>query len=592
MSAYQYRLFVSPTGGAGAAGTIGDPASIARGQTLSRALGPGTLVWVRGGTYTLAATVAFTEADRGITWMSYPGETPIWSGGTPITGAWVLDDAPTNVWRIAFAPPSGGLRHLWVNGNRAIRARSAPQAGYIVTPTGFTAPDATIAGFARPQDVELVGHNQFRQFRVTVASAVGNAITVRAADWSYAQCPAMAGFNMLDVNNWYENARELVGSTEGYWYWNSATNTLYYKPRAGEVMNGTTPVVAGNVETLITIRGSTLATPAIDVCLRGITPAYAEWLDPNANSYVTLQAGVLVRSSPTLVTLVKTPAAVQVSQALGCVVAGCSFDHLGAAGASMEFGAQHCVVENCTFDDISGAGVVEGDITHFVADPYPSDPRAMLSFNETRNNVMRSIGVEFYDAVAVFQGYADHSQIDHNEIYDCPYTGISSIGGWGYNVPGGFTGSGWPPGITAPPTQFSVMSNNTYRNNKIVRFAQQLVDAGAIYVNGRDPSGIVSGNYALANNASVVNAYVYYLDQGSVDFSFTGNVLDNAALGGFWLNCQSLVAPSATFNTITGNHITSGGILGVPDPSNTINSNTVGPLGPAALAIIAHAGRE
>ena len=127
-------FFVAPGGSDRAAGTMKAPfATVARAQRAVRALKQiegGTLprpvtVYLRGGTYFLAQPLAFSPEDSGtaaapITYAAYPGETPIISGGRPITG-WRWVSGP--LWRATITAPMS-FRSLRVGETDAIRART------------------------------------------------------------------------------------------------------------------------------------------------------------------------------------------------------------------------------------------------------------------------------------------------------------------------------------------------------------------------------------------------------------------------------------------------------------------------------------
>ncbi len=86
------------------------------------------LVMLRAGTYYNPAGVTFDQAsDDGIsdtarvTWAAYPGETPIVSGGTRITG---FTHGAGNVWTVSIDPSKAqNFENLFYNGERRMRPR-------------------------------------------------------------------------------------------------------------------------------------------------------------------------------------------------------------------------------------------------------------------------------------------------------------------------------------------------------------------------------------------------------------------------------------------------------------------------------------
>ena len=104
----------------GARGTGSGPfRTIARAQRAIRELkaadrlqGPVT-VYLRGGTYFLSEPLTFTSADSGtaaapITYAAYPGETPVLSGGVPVT-EWERRDGEIWAGKLSLPPQSAGI---------------------------------------------------------------------------------------------------------------------------------------------------------------------------------------------------------------------------------------------------------------------------------------------------------------------------------------------------------------------------------------------------------------------------------------------------------------------------------------------------
>src|ERR1035437_6129799 len=113
-------LYVSPQG---------PIPSLAAARDAVRALrakgdnSPATVL-IRGGVYRLAETFVLTPQDSDVTYAAYAGERPIISGGRVITG-WKKGSGP--IWS---APASEQFRQLFVNGRRALRARTPTNGFY------------------------------------------------------------------------------------------------------------------------------------------------------------------------------------------------------------------------------------------------------------------------------------------------------------------------------------------------------------------------------------------------------------------------------------------------------------------------------
>jgi hypothetical protein len=76
--------------------------------------------------------------------------------------------------------------------------------------------------------------------------------------------------------------------------------------------------------------------------------------------------------------------------------------------------------------DVSGSGVsvdlnLEGD---------PADSRKISRNDVIRNNYIEKTGRDYYQTVGIMAGYTEGLVIEHNELHDMPYSGISV--GWGW----------------------------------------------------------------------------------------------------------------------------------------------------------------
>ncbi len=142
-----------------ATNTDGPFASVARAQQAVRSIisqGAPVTVMVRDGTYylplspTSPGTLNFTSSDSGtssaaVTWVNYPSETPVLSGGLPVTGWTNVSGA---LWQAQLPAGTQPFEALFYNGERRMRSRlqSSGGVGYYMhggaclsTQTGGTA---------------------------------------------------------------------------------------------------------------------------------------------------------------------------------------------------------------------------------------------------------------------------------------------------------------------------------------------------------------------------------------------------------------------------------------------------------------------
>ncbi|MBP3361620.1 MAG: discoidin domain-containing protein [Clostridia bacterium] len=132
--------------------------------------------------------------------------------------------------------------------------------------------------------------------------------------------------------------------------------------------------------------------------------------------------------------------------------------------------------------------------------------------NRIYNNCITAIGEFNFGAPGIQTYYTDNVDIAHNYIYNVPYTGIAL--GWGWTT--------YPDSVTS--------RNNKIRNNVIDNFTLVNMDGGGIYTLAQQPGSVISGNY-IKNQNNVYGAV--YPDNGSADYTVSGNVLENVWLSFF-----------------------------------------------------------
>ncbi|HEX4724179.1 MAG TPA: right-handed parallel beta-helix repeat-containing protein [Pseudonocardiaceae bacterium] len=251
----QVNLYASPTGGGGTC-TQGAPCGLTQAQqqvrTMTAQASGDIVVNLAGGTYRLTSPLRFGVQDSGqnghhVVYQAEPGQTPVISGATRITG-FTLVDATKNVYR-APVPAGTASRQLFVNGVRADRDRGPTNpAGFTVSATGFTTGDPSYATWTNTDQAEVVQDNAWKQMRcplsgiaATATGTGGSALTVDPACWhnNHVAVPNPsfpfngAGLPALKGITWLENAYQLLG-TPGQFYVDSRAGWLYYVPRPNE----------------------------------------------------------------------------------------------------------------------------------------------------------------------------------------------------------------------------------------------------------------------------------------------------------------------------------------------------------------------
>ncbi|MGS0894552.1 right-handed parallel beta-helix repeat-containing protein [Burkholderia stagnalis] len=513
-------VYASPNG-SGSSCTMSAPCALPQAQAVARtqmasASGDVT-VELLDGTYRLVAPWSLTAADSGrnghnIIWTAAEGAHPVISGAMQITG-WKLVDASKNIWG-ASVGPNVRTRQLFVNGVRAVRARSAACAkstcGY--TTTGLSGSPSLVSSVKYPQDVEVVIHVHWRDFHCPVTSFSGSAVTIAQPCWNNTAIDSANGWSAASPKgsyytgaDWFENAYEFLGAP-GQFYIDNRASMVYYVPRSGENLV-TADVELPLLEKLVDVQG-TPGQPVQNIQFNNLTFRYSTWLQPStADGYVSLQAGYLVKGNG----LTKLPnngegmtrsaTAVNVLSGSNISFDNDVFTNLGEGGVSLAGGTQNSSIKNSQFIDLSGAGVFAGDTT---ANPGATDFAKSGNIN-IYNNLFRQVAQEYRDNVAIMGGFLNGITIDHNTISDLPYSGVSV--GWGWNYEG----------------NQPVENNIKITNNRIQDVMKTLFDGGGIYTQGYSaPTSIIDGNY-IDMGGAVANGI--YCDENSHYFNVSNNVM-------------------------------------------------------------------
>ena len=476
----------------------------------------GITIYVEGGTYAFHEPVFIRPEDSGTKESptiirSVGDEKVILSGGISIKG-WKKQG---KVW-VADVPAFNGrpldFRQLWVNGKKAVRARdvedfekmnricSVDEKNEILyVPAVSIRRLIDNKGNLKAKYAEMVLHQMWcvANLRIRSVEVQGDSAAIRfhqPESRIQFEHPWPRPMVTTDGHNsafYLTNARELQ-DVPGEWYHDIDARKVYYYPREGEKMQEAEVIVPA-VETLVRVEG-TLDRPVRHIRFEKITFSYTTWMRPSEKGHVPLQAGMYLtdgyRIEPKMQRdylnhpldnqgwLGRPAAAVRVVAARQIDFERCRFEHLGSTGLDYEEAVQGGVVRGCLFHDIAGNGLLVGSFSpaaHETHLPYdPADRREVCTQQQINNCYFTEIGNEDWGCLAIAAGYVGDINIEHNEISEVPYSGISLGWGWTQTV--------------------NCMRNNRVHANLIHHYAKHMYDVAGIYTLGSQPKSYVTEN--------------------------------------------------------------------------------------------------
>jgi len=512
-AAAQAVIHVSPSGDDAADGSAERPLATLHGAQRrvrdALAAGEGDVqVRLAPGDYFLSEPLVFTPEDSGpseehpVTYAAAGGKVCL-SGGRRING-WRVEDKRW-IAKVKIGEGSPAFRDLWVNGRRAVRART-PNDGYFRVEqagadnrTSFTVAPAELVALAKPQAAEAAFLHDWSMSRIRLAAIDAATRTYRFNAPIGGDMPQFAISNFEPHARYFvENARELLDAP-GEWFLDEAAGELHYIPRDGETIESA-EVIAPRLEQLVILRGGEKAVE--NIRFEGITFSHARFEIPPFG-YAGIQSSWHERrSAPDDFAGVTMAAAVLADHARNISFAKCRFERLAACGLHL-MRCQASRVARCTFRDIGGDGLLIGS-----RDANERPPTRKINVEVC---VIEDCGVTFFGAVGLWIGFASDTTVAHNELRNLPYTGISI---------------GWRWDDSPSPCR-----DHQIRNNHIHHVMRELSDGGGIYTLGRQPGTRLAGNviHDVPVNAGRAESNGIFMDEGSTEIIVQGNTIYNIA---------------------------------------------------------------
>lgn len=540
------EIYVAPAGSDSNEGTKKLPLkTISAAQKMAVALlesGRETevIVWLDGGTYTIAEPLEFTplnseRQDLRLVFKAQKGESPVISGGAEING-WIKKE--DGLWEASLPDALKGMdnfRELFISGTRAIRARF-PNEGFLhVKKAGedrrtnffFEKEDFPIP--ANLEGLELVFLHDWSISRIEVKEIDATNSQLFTVDSIGAKAPAFFAIDNWEPNPRYflENAPEFLDADYEWIFLKGQQKFLLKLPESinPSDLNLVVPISEG----LISIIGKE-DQQVKNIHFEGIVFQFSKWGIPQ-KGYCGVQA-CHFDPRPSTKGWAVVPAAISSVWAENVSFTRCSFKNLGGSGIWFGTGSKNCKVIDSELVDISGNGIMIGEGQDRIVNGEPwwkSAPHQVASGNTIENCTITQVGAQFYGAVGIWAGLTAETSIKKNHLFSFPYTGISV--GWM-----------WSP-VPTPARQ------NTIEGNHIHDIMNILSDGGGIYMLGLQPGSKILYNriHDVEVNAGKAESNGMFLDEGITDVLVEGNLVYSIAK-------SPLRFHRATVNTVKENY--------------------------------------
>ena len=496
----------------------------------------------RGGVYFLDEPIVLRANLSRLTLKAYPGEEVIFDGGVLVKN-WQKRQLNGKEVLVAPIPEkiSGKVDQLFVNGKRAAIASipKAPQDSIKITQPRFANaddPDAAHIGFTPGKDklsidcynptgidVHLISH------WFDIYFTVDNFDKKTGILWLNGNIAAKIHRDNFGLHAAYilHNVREAL-TEPGEFYCDTLTREIYYLPREGESVENIQAAIPRRSAMFIAYGDNTYGKldKVRDVVIDGITfrhGGYGKYSNDSGENYDFVGAGRI--NNPRIVNdfcLRYNPgqaAAAYFAQVVfylaeNCAIRNCTVENGGMYGIGILSGCRNMTVSGNTLRELGGGGIIVNGVNTAA---YPESATRITESVSVINNHIYDIGKIYMQSVGVFIGFARGNLVEHNEIHDTYYSGISAGWNWGF----------------APTTG----SENRIGYNHIYNIGQGvLCDMGGIYLMSIQPGTRVYNNLIHNVKHRVYGGWGIYSDAGSSHQVIEKNVCYDCSSHGWHQN--------------------------------------------------------